>query len=375
MHVVVNTRLLLHEKLDGIGWFSHEVLSRLVHLNPNWRFTFLFDRPFDNAFIYSDNVEGKVLRPPTRHPLLYKAYFDYSVPQYLKGSEADLFFSPDGFLSLKTKVKQVPVIHDINFEHRPLDLPKAYRNYYRKYFPRFAKRAHRIITVSEYSKQDISKIYGVDTQLIDVAYNGRNEAYQPLNEQQKKEAIQAFGKGQPYFVFVGNFSQRKNVHGIIQAFDAYKSQGGAGHLVLVGNPMWKYQEMTEALEASPNQSWIHTPGRLAIDQLVTCVGGATAMIFPSFFEGFGIPVAEAMAAGVPVITANNTSLPEVGGKAACLVEASDAESIAKHMLEIETSESRREEMIQLGLEHVSQFSWSKTAEDVNASLQRALNNT
>jgi len=168
--------MLIPGKLDGIGWFAHEVLQRITQEMPDVQFTFLFDRPFDPQFIYGPNVKGKVLFPPARHPLLYRWYFGVSVPLALKSLKPDLFFSPDGFLCLSSSVKQIPVIHDINFEHRPQDLPKAYSNYYRSFFKRFALKAEEIITVSEYSANDIASFYKVDRSKIHVAYNGANEA-------------------------------------------------------------------------------------------------------------------------------------------------------------------------------------------------------
>jgi len=368
VHIVVNTRLLLPNKLDGIGWFSHEVLSRLTKDLPDWRFTFLFDRPFDERFIYGPNVEGKVVYPPARHPLLYQLYFQRSIPPKLKGLKADLFFSPDGFLSPRTSVPQVPVIHDLNFEHRPQDLPKAYRKYYRHYFPRFAKKAEHIITVSEYSAQDICDTYGIARDKISVAHNGYNPAYKPLSEEEKSTAKTSFANGRPYFIFVGNFSYRKNIHGIIRSYDLYRKQGGEHALVLVGNPLWKYAEMEQALSESPNQADIHFSGRLDIDDLVMAMGGAEALLFPSYFEGFGIPVLEAYAAGIPVITSNNTSLPEVAGAGSILCSPDDHEKISSAMRNIESDDNQRLTLIQEGKKQIISFSWEQTANKVKEAL-------
>lgn len=372
MHIVVNTRLLLPNKLDGIGWFSHEVLSRITRSNPDWKFTFLFDRPFDQRFIYGPNVEGKVLFPPTRHPMLYQLYFQRSIPHKLKGLNADLFFSPDGFLSTRTNVIQIPVIHDLNFEHRPEDLPLAYRNYYRKYFPRFAKKAAHIITVSEYSANDIHSTYGIARDKISVAHNGFNEAFRPTTNHEKQEARNLLSKGNRYFIFVGNFSHRKNVHGIIRSFDKYKREGGAFDLVLVGNPLWRYQEMDDAMEHSPFKHHIHYSGRLQMEQLVQAMGAAEALVFPSYFEGFGIPVIEAFAAGVPVITSNRTSLPEIAGEGAVLCDPDDYEQIGVAMKRLELDESYRDQLIIKGNEQAAMFSWDKTANKVQEALFQCL---
>lgn len=375
MHIVVNTRLLLPNKLDGIGWFSHEVLSRLTKDLSDWKFTFLFDRPFDQDFIYGSNVEGKILHPQTRHPLLYQWYFERTIPHKLKRLNADLFFSPDGFLSTRAKIKQVPVIHDINFEHRPQDLPRAYSNYYRKYIPQFAQIADRIITVSEYSANDIQETYGVAKDKITVAYNGYNTTYRVLSNDEKTKAKLKFAHGEDYFIFVGNFSFRKNIHGIIHAFEHYKQKGGHGKLLLVGNPLWRYAEMNEALQKSSFQNDVIFTGRLEIDELVLAMGGATALLFPSYFEGFGIPIIEAFAAGVPVITSNKTSLPEIAGEAALISEPSDIEKISSYMTEIYSNENQRLTLITSGLSRLSSFSWEHTTNKVKEALFLSLNLT
>jgi len=375
VHIVVNTRLLLPNKLDGIGWFSHEVLSRLTKDLSDWKFTFLFDRPFDQDFIYGSNVEGKILHPQTRHPLLYQWYFERTIPHKLKRLNADLFFSPDGFLSTRARIKQVPVIHDINFEHRPQDLPRAYSNYYRKYFPQFAQIADRIITVSEYSANDIHETYGITKDKISVAYNGYNSAYRELSEDEKAKAKSEFAMGEDYFIFVGNFSYRKNIHGIIQAFDKYKAKGGYGKLLLVGNPLWRYAEMNEALQKSAFQSDVIFAGRLEIENLVLAMGGATALLFPSYFEGFGIPIIEAFAAGIPVITSNTTSLPEIAGGAALISEPDDTERISEYMFEIYSNENQRLKLKNDGLNRISSFSWEHTTNKVKEALFLSLNLT
>ena len=157
MNIAVNTRLLLKGRLEGIGRFAHEVLRRLVKEMPEHRFYFFFDRDFDEDFIYAQNVEGIVLSPQARHPILYQAWFEWAVPRKLKEVEADLFFSPEGYLSLKSDVPSINVIHDINFLHHPEMLDRTHRWHFNRYFPKYASKAERVVTVSEYSKQDIVK--------------------------------------------------------------------------------------------------------------------------------------------------------------------------------------------------------------------------
>ena len=142
MIIAVNTRLLIKNKLDGIGRFSFEVLKRLTIENPNIEFHFIFDRRFSTDFIFSKNIKTHILRPATRHPILWYFWFEIQLPKLLHKIKPDVFFSPDGFIPQKLKdIPTVTTIHDINFEHRPKDLHWLHSWYYRKYFKKYAQLA------------------------------------------------------------------------------------------------------------------------------------------------------------------------------------------------------------------------------------------
>ena len=119
MRIAVNTRLLIKNKLDGIAWFTLETFKRICKQHPEHEFIFIFDRKYSNEFIFAKNITPVVISPPTRHPLLIWFYFEYSIPYILKKINADIFISPDGWLSLKTKLPQLAVIHDLNFHYYP----------------------------------------------------------------------------------------------------------------------------------------------------------------------------------------------------------------------------------------------------------------
>ncbi len=210
MNIAVNTRLLIHGRLEGIGWFTFENLKRVTTSHPEHQFFFIFDRPYHPEFIFGPNVHPIVIGPQARHPLLYYVWFEYSVKRVLKKIKADLFLSPDGYLSLSSKIPAIAVFHDLNFEHYPEDLPWAERWYYKHFFPKYARKATRIATVSEFSKSDIVKQYHVDANKISVVFNGANEQYAPLSEDQKTLALQKLTGGKPYFFFVGALHPRKN---------------------------------------------------------------------------------------------------------------------------------------------------------------------
>ena len=362
MKIAVNTRLLIKDCLDGIGWFTYESTKRITKTHPEHHFFFLFDRQWSDEFIFESNITPVLIAPPARHPLLWYWWFEHSVSRVLKKNKIDLFLSPDGFLSLSTDVISLPVIHDINFLHRPFDFPFMVGRYYRRYFPLFAKKATRIATVSEYSKSDISKNYLIDPSKIDVVYNGVNQAYFPIEENEKNKIKQKYTQEKDYFIFIGSLSPRKNITGMMKAFDEFKKDYPSGYkLVIIGNNLFRAKEVRKIYTKMVYKNDIIFFDWMNPDKLRLLLGSATALILASFFEGFGIPVLEAMYCETPVITSDITSMPEVAGNAALLVDPHSVESIKNGMLEIVKDNKLRNELIKNSRIHRQKFSWDKTA--------------
>jgi len=373
LKIAVNTRLLLPGKLEGIGWFTCESFRRIVLQNPEVDFYFLFDRPFAKDFVFGPNVKPVVLYPQARHPLLYLLYFEVSLNIWLNRVSPDVFVSPDGFLSLSWKGKQIPVIHDLNFMHHPDFLPWADRVYYRKMFPLFAKKATRVATVSEYSKGDIEKTLHVSPAKIDVVYNGVNPVFTPLSFEQTSRVRDEFTSGHPYFVYVGSLHKRKNIENMLLAFDRFR-QNDPGHhkFVIVGEPMFESEYLQNMLSNMVHAQDVVFLGRLYENNLHKVVASARALMLVSHFEGFGIPIIEAMACGVPVITSDVSSMPEIAGDAALLVSPTSVNQIADAMHSIAGSEVLRNEMINKGYVVVKKFSWEVTAQRLWGCIEKCL---
>jgi glycosyltransferase involved in cell wall biosynthesis len=372
MRIAVNTRLLLPGKLEGIGWFAHETLRRIVAAHPEHEFIYFFDRPYAGQFIHGPNVTPVVLPPPARHPLLYRIWFDLMLPRALRVHRADAFLSPDGYLSLRTEVPQLAVIHDLNFEHFPKDLPRAYSRYYRSFFPRFAKKAARIVTVSEFSKQDIVKTYGIPPGKIDVVYNGIGPVFAPLLPEERGASRKRLTDGLPYFVCVGSLHPRKNIARLLEAFDRFAEGHADARLVIVGEAFWWDKRMKAAWKVMRHADKVVFTGRLEQAELHRVLADALALVFVSYFEGFGIPVAEAMRCGVPVIAANATSLPEVAGEAAVYCDPFDTGDIARAMEQLWNDAPLRARLSEAGLERSARYDWDRTAAGLWQSIERLL---
>jgi len=373
MVIAVNTRLLLKGKLEGIGWFTYETLKRMTLDHPEHEFIFIFDRPFNPDYIFAENVKPIVIGPPTRHPILWYLWFEFQIPRILKKYKVDLFLSPDGYLSQRTKVPQLGVIHDINFVHRPDDLPWLKAKYYNHYFPKFARIARRIATVSFYSKEDITRSFKVDYDKIDVVYDGINQIFEPISEEEIKAVRNKYTMDAGYFLFVGALHPRKNVNGLLRAFDAFKSVHGSDtKLVIVGGEMHKTGDIFETYENMRHKSDVVFTGRVSTKELHDIFGGALALTFVPFFEGFGIPIVEAMSAGIPVICSNTTSMPEVGGSAVLYADPIKIDQITDAMLKVYEDAELRQSLVEKGKVQKNKFSWDETARLLWVSVEKAL---
>lgn len=372
MRIAVNTQHLLPNKLEGIGWFAHETLRRIVQNHPEHEFVFIFDRPWDEAFIYSNNIIPVKTTVPSRHPFLWWWHYEIDIPLILKKYSPDLFFSPDGWMSLKTPVPTVNVIHDLNFVHRPSDFPFFYRKYYNYFFPKYAKKAKQLITVSEYSKTDIIETWGIAPNKIDVAYNGCNTIYTPVASELGIEIENQFTGGNPYFIYVGSHNPRKNIEGMLDAFDIFKQNDMQNYkLVIVGEAMWNNSYLQNKIDKLNYKNDIVFTGRLSTEVLHLVLASAKALLLVSFSEGFGIPVVEAMHCDVPVICSNVSALPEIAGNAALFADPFSANDIAQAMITLANNTKVRQKIIEEGKNQRKKFSWDYTAEKVWETIEKA----
>lgn len=372
MRIAVNTRFLLSSKMEGFGWYTFEIVKRLVEQHPEHEFIFFFDRPFDAKFIFGKNVTPVILRPPARHPVLFILWFEFAVKRALKKYKADLFFSPDGYLSLRSDVPQIGTIHDINFEHYPEDLPFSARIYLKYFFPKFAKKARHLITVSNYSKHDLVKTYQIDERKITVAWNGASDVFKPLSASEKTRIIEKYTQGKPYFLFVGALHPRKNVKRLIEAYALYRSTENPTHeLVIVGEALWK----NNALQLTDDiKTTVHFTGHLPIEELANVMGAASIFTYVPYFEGFGIPLVEAMKCGTPILSGELTSLPEVAEDAALYCNPFDTKDIAEKMKQLSNDSELRSSLSQKGLERSTNFDWNQSAQIVWECITKTFRN-
>ena len=363
MVIAVNTRFLFSEYLEGYGYFIHEILLRITRAHPEHQFIFIFDRPYDSRFIYSQNITPVVAGPAARHPLLWKWWYDIKIPAVLKKYKADIFVSTDGFCSLNTKVPQCLVVHDLAFIHFPGHISKSRALYYNRYTPRFLKKANVIATVSEFSKKDILSHYKLPAEKIEIVPNATREIFHPIDYLGKQEIKEKYTEGTEFFVYTGSIHPRKNLHNLLKAFSVFKKKQKSNmKLLLVGRLAWKYSAFTESLKNYKYRDDVVMTGYLPDEELARIIASAYAMVYPSFWEGFGMPVLEAMRCETPVVTSSGTAMVEIAGDAALFADPHNYNDIADNMILLYKDENLRSKLVEKGKKQSEHYSWDASAD-------------
>lgn len=364
MNIAVNVRFLLPDnQLEGIGRFTYETLRRMVASHPEHTFHFLFDRAYDPRYVFGPNVVPHVLFPPARHPFLFVAWFEGAIGAWLRRRRPDVLLSPDGFTTLATSVPRVTVIHDLAMEHFPLHASFLQRRYYQFFGPRFARASRRLLTVSEATRQDVIKTYGIEPERIKVIYNAADAHFRPLPEEVRPAVREQYSGGLPYFLFVGALHPRKNLVNLLKAFDAFKAQtGSTTQLLVVGRKAWNAGALLDAYQGMRHQADVRFTGRVADEELVRLYGAARACAYVPLLEGFGIPIVEAQQSGCPVLTSDRSSMPEVAGTGgALLANPFSVEELAAALVRLDTDAELRAGLVLRGLKNVNRFSWDESA--------------
>lgn len=365
MNIAVNTRFLLPGQLEGFGWYTHEIMRRMVLRHPEDKFVFLFDRPFDAQYVYAPNVTPVVLPPRARFALQFLWWFEWAVPRALRRYKADVFFSPDSMCSLTTDTPTVMTCHDLVPLHFPEQIPLIHRHYLLHFLPKYLRRADRLLAISGFVETDIARTCGIPPARIVTVHNGCRDGFSPIPEAERQRIRNEFAGGQEYFFYTGAIHPRKNIPRLIRAFDAFKVKTGAPvKLLLAGRFAWKTGDVKTAWEWAKNNGDIHFLGYVDEAVLPKLLASALGLVYVSLSEGFGLPLLEAMHAEVPVLTSNAGALPEVAGDAALLVDPLSTTAIAEGLEKLWCDPAFAQKLVEKGRAQREKFSWDTAAEQI-----------
>ncbi len=363
MVIAVNAIFFQQNLLEGYGNYAFEIISRLVESHPEHEFVWVFDRVCSHSFFTAPNVKSIQVGPPARNVPAFLYWYNISAVLALRKIKPDIWVQPYGFCSLTSKIPQLLVVHDLAFHHFPHQISWIQRWHYKIFTPRFLNKAANIVTVSEFSKKDIQQKYSLTIKPIKVISGAARKGFVPVSWEEKEQLKEAYTDGYEFFLSVGGISPRKNMMNLLKAFSLFKKWHKSNmKLVFVGRLAWQYQAFQEKLKTYKYRNDVILTGYLADAVLQKLTASAYASLYISDFEGFGLPIIEAMQCGVPVITANNSSMPEVGGDAVLYADARNPADIAAQMQILYKDEKIRETLIQKGLQRSVHYNWDIAAE-------------
>lgn len=349
------------ERLTGNETYITNLLQCLLSVDTGDEYVLFFTRPeaaahWKELYPQVGNVLVRPEQPLLRIPLV--------MPRLARRHALDMLhvqYAGPPFIS----VPVVTTVHDISYEHFPQYFTRKEVLQFRATIPLTARRAARVLTVSEYSKRDIVETYGIEDERVVVTYNGVSPAFRPLPPGETGAVtLKRYGIEEQYLLAVGNLQPRKN---LVRLFEAYTrlrdSMPDIRHkLVVVGKKAWKFSPILDSVRRSRWNDDIILTDYVPDEDLPVLYACAQALVYPSVFEGFGLPPVEAMACGTPVIVSDRSALPEITGEAGMKVDPFDVDGIASAMATIIREPGLAERLREAGLRQAGKFTWEECAQ-------------
>jgi glycosyltransferase involved in cell wall biosynthesis len=370
IHVGVNAHLLsLAEgyRSAGINWYIYNLLNHLSEVDSAIDYSVFLS---EKRYVAGPGIRLRISRLPTHRPPLRILWEQLAQPWAMRDAGVDLIHEP-AFVGPQTSNRPyVVTVHDLSFLLYPHGFRALNRTYLRIFTQLSVRRAQRVIAVSESTKRDLVQCYGIPPGKVDVIYNGKDAAFRqlPAGEVAGFQAEQ--GLPERFILFVGTLEPRKNVARLIEAYARLSSDRPP--LMLIGGRGWLYDDVFARVEALNLSDEVHFVGYVPAEDLPRWYNAASLFVYPSLYEGFGLPPLEAMACGTPVVTSTASSLPEVVGDAGLLVDPTDTEELASAMGLVLADAGLREEMRGAGLARARDYSWRRTAQHTVSSYRQAL---
>jgi glycosyltransferase involved in cell wall biosynthesis len=338
---------VLHGRKSGVGYYCEELLNAMLEMDHDDQF-FVFSHQRLDLKLRSAN--GNLEFSDSRFFPVRAVYLHALLPKILDDANPDLCHYTNFLAPIAEDRPYVVTIHDMGLEVLRNSHPMAKRIYTRRLIPRVARNARLILANSEYSKWEVVRHLGIPEERIRVTPLAASPQFKPVTSKHEN----------PYFLFVGNLEPRKNLERLIEAFAEMPEKDH--ELVIVGNYWYRAAEVENKARSMGLSGRVKFRGYIGREELPGLYSGATALVYPSLLEGFGLPVVEAMACGTPVITSNNSALKEVAGDAAVLVDPLSVRELTQAMARLAEDAAVRSELSRRGLARAAEFSWKKTAE-------------
>lgn len=350
----------------GIGRYARGLITTLAQLDSQNYYTLLAapDAPRDGLEFFQryPNFNNRTYPLPERWMTIGWHRFYLPLPVEWFTGEIDLFHSPNFILPPVRRAKTLLTVHDLSFIRHPQGAVESLRKWLKQVVPHSLARADHILADSHSTKDDLIEIYNILPDDITVVGAGVEERFQPITDPIQLETVnKKYNLPRRFILGLGTLEPRKNFTGLIEAFSQSPVRE-THHLVIVGGKGWLYDDIFTVAENSPVADRIHFTGFVADADLPTFYNLADVFAYPSHYEGFGIPVIEAMACGTPVVCANNSCLPEVAGQSALQITATDTTALSQGLYDLIVDLSLRELVITEGFNQAKKFNWPSAAQ-------------
>lgn len=361
----------------GIGRYTRGLITTLAQLDQQHRYLLLYtpDSPMAGLRTFDNQPNFSHKQYPLRERWMTIGWHRFNLPLPVETftGPVDLFHSPNFILPPAHRAKTLLTVHDLSFIRHPQGAVDKLRRWLEKVVPRSLARADHILADSHSTKQDLIDIYNISPSQITVVGAGVESRFQPITKPSAlKQVTDKYNLPSKFILGVGTLEPRKNFTGLIEAF-SHSAVCETHHLVIAGGKGWLYDDIFAAAESSAVADRIHLIGFVADEDLPTLYSLADVFAYPSHYEGFGIPVIEAMACGTPVVCADNSCLPEVAGNSAVQITATDRNALANALHQLVTDFSLREKVISEGFQQAKQFNWPTAAQRLLTVYQRFQN--
>lgn len=369
--VAINAHLLSGQagyRSAGIHGYIFNTLAHLASLDSDFSYSLYLG----NGHV-PDNIDWRVIRSRlnTHNPVNRILWEQLQAPVELHRTNPSLFHGMGFSLPLVWSGPSVVTIYDLSFMRYPEKLPKSRQFYLTAITRRAAQKAARVITISESGKSEISELLQINPDIIDVAYPGVGPEYKPEND----ELVQAFRKSEnlpeKFILHVGTIEPRKNLEVLIRAYSRLPQRHDV-KLVLAGGKGWSTDPIFRLINDLHLEDNVILPGYIEGNMLPMWYNAALITVYPSVYEGFGMPPAESMACGTPVVVSNATSLPEVVGAEGFSLSPFDIEAWTETMAMLIENKQKRQKLAEYGIKYVKRFNWAETARATLTSYRRAL---
>lgn len=371
--IALNAHLLSAQagyRSAGIHGYIYHTLAQLPLIEPHWRYQVMVGEGNPPPHL---QLTVQRSRLATRHPLARIAWEQLLQPVTLAGFHADLYHAMAFVSPLYLSVPSVVTVYDLSFIHYPQALSRARRWYLETFTPSSCQRATRIIAISQSTAQDIAQTFGIASEKIAVAIPGVDSRFRPLEAAQVAQFRQQQGLPERFLLHLGTLEPRKNLVMLLRAYAALSARlREQTPLILAGGKGWDYDEIFQTIEQYHLQNTVRYVGYVKGDELPLWYNAALALVYPSLFEGWGLPVVEAMACGCPTVVSAVSSLPEAAGDTGLCLPPQDDAAWTLGLRQVIEDEAWRTASHHAGLQRAQQFTWQHTAQATLTAYREAL---